>query len=151
MELVSGAGPRCRGVRTCLDHSNIPHRMPLAPKLPPYGQKVRAQHVHGGSSICCPNHYPSACPTWVELEVASQSLGCIACVIDRYGLERYCKASAFFSTEAHMPSKLSETFAANFLNTLKSDRPLVPDFSQFLFRIWPSSCPGFLPADYPAF
>ena len=77
MELVSGAGPRCRGVRTCLDHSNIPHKMPLAPKRPPYGQKVRAQQVLSAA----PNHYPSACLTWVELEVASQSLGVVVIVV----------------------------------------------------------------------
>ena len=29
-----GRWPRCRGVRTCLDHSNIPKKMPLAPTHP---------------------------------------------------------------------------------------------------------------------
>ena len=68
-----------RGVRTCLDNSNIRPKRPQHPH-PPIWPRRRA---HRGNSICCPNRYRSACPTWAKLDVASLRLRVIVIVVNR--------------------------------------------------------------------
>ena len=134
MELVSGAGPRCRGVRTCLDHSNIPKKMPLAPTHPPP----------------CPEGAHSARASWKFYLLPRPLLKCMP----NMGRVGSCKSKSWSrSTRSAWSRETLPDFRFRLQRSLTCPanclRLLPAVFSKPLNL--PGRCPGLLPADYPAF
>ena len=133
MELVSGAGPRCRGVRTCVDHSNIPKKMPLAPTPPSMARGCALLSTRIVEIL-------SAAPSTTEVHAQHGS----SWKLQSKSWSRSTRSAWSRETLPDFRFRLqrSLTCPANCLRLL----PAV--FSKPLNL--PGRCPGLLPADYPA-